>query len=429
MNNMNKIVISLFLILITYSFNSIAEKIDVVWTGFSINADYKDLEKSAYYTNLLLQRYKSSQNIIDATLLSELNLNKFNNINIFSGTQQLSVETSKIALSVFLDQELFEEFKLPDDDCKKINLTECYIYSINNYYQIIFFDFSKMTFIKAIPFQNIFISDPLAKLNESQKVDLLELSYQNSNWLNGGSNIQSDNKNKTSFIEILNNTEINTYYDSYVGINPNKNGFSLNKEQIKDFVPDYIYENIHLLKRHVANTFLGELALKNNIVIVPYFEGVAIGNKIRGKYADREEAYEITIPEPDFFIDIEIRGFVKKKFKEDENVKGLTWYVYGAGINLKFYEPLLNKVYLDIKMTKADYKKIPDILNLNKTNEFVNIINLTYKPLAIEFSEITNKEISNNERINWLKKITKNSTNIDDIVVFSEFLDRIKSTQ
>ena len=48
-------------------------------------------------------------------------------------------------------------------------------------------------------------------------------------------------------------------------------------------------------------TPLGELALKNNIVIVPYFEGVAIGNKIRGKYADREEAYEIIIPEPDFY--------------------------------------------------------------------------------------------------------------------------------
>tara|TARA_B100001057_G_C22843513_1_gene948077 strand:- start:1307 stop:2587 length:1281 start_codon:yes stop_codon:yes gene_type:complete len=426
---MKKIALTLFLILTINSFSVLAEKINVIWTGFSINADYKDLEKSAYYTNLLLQRYQSNQNIIDATLLSQLILNNFNNINIMIGTQQLSEATSKFALSVFLDQELFEEFKLPDDDCKKINLPECYIYSINNYYQIIFFDFSKMTFIKAIPFQNIFISDPLAKLDESQKVDLLELSYQKGKWLNGGSNIQSDEKSENSFIEILNNAKINTYYDSYVGINPNENGFNLNKEKIKDFIPDYIYENIHLLKRHVANTFLGELALKNNIVIVPYFEGVAIGNKIRGKYADREEAYEITIPEPDFFIDVEIRGFVKKKFKVDENVKGLTWYVYGAGINLKFYEPFLNKVYLDIKMTKADYKKIPDILNLNKTNEFVNIINLTYKPLAIEFSEITSKEISSNERIDWLKKITKDSTNIDDIVVFSEFLDRIKSTE
>ena len=425
---MSKLIL-LTLFLVFYSHNSIAKKIDVVWTGFSINADYKDLEKSAYYTNLLLQRYKSNQNIIDATLLSELNLNNFNNINIMTGTQQLSDQTSQIALSVFLDQELFEEFRLPDEDCKKINLPECYIYSINNYYQIIFFDFSKMTFIKAIPFQNIFISDPLAKLDDAQKVDLLELSYQKGDWLNGGSNIQSINKSETSFVEILNKTEINTFYETYVGINPNKKGFILNKEKIKEFVPNYIYENIHLLKRHVANTFLGELALKNNIVIVPYFEGVAIGNKIRGKYADREDAYEITIPEPDFYIDMEIRGFVKKKFKEDENIKGLTWYIYGAGINLKFYEPLLNKVYLDIKMTKADYKKIPDILILNKTNEFVNIINLTYKPLAMEFSEIVDKEKNTQDKINWLKKITKNSTNIDDIVVFSEFLDRIKTTQ
>ena len=129
---MIKIIISLFLIFIISSFDGFAKKIDVVWTGFSINADYKDLKKSAYYTNLLLQRYKTNQNIIDATLISELNLNNFKNINIMTGTQQLSSETSKIALSVFLDQELFEEFKLPDDDCKKINLPECYIYSINN---------------------------------------------------------------------------------------------------------------------------------------------------------------------------------------------------------------------------------------------------------------------------------------------------------
>ena len=83
------------------------------------------------------------------------------------------------------------------------------------------------------------------------------------------------------------------------------------------------------------------------------------------------------------------------KFKEDENVKDLTWYIYGSGINLKFYEPLLNTVYLDIQMTKADFKKIPNILNLNKTNEFINIINLTYRPLAIEFSDIVNNGKNN----------------------------------
>ena len=38
--------ILLILLLIFYSQNSIAKKIDVVFAGFSINADYKDLEKS-----------------------------------------------------------------------------------------------------------------------------------------------------------------------------------------------------------------------------------------------------------------------------------------------------------------------------------------------------------------------------------------------
>ena len=426
---MFKLIFLLCLPILFYSQNSVANKVDVVWTGFSINADYKDLEISAYYTNKLLKRYSSTQNIIDKTLKNEINLNNFNHINVLTGTEQLSDETSKIAMSVFLDQELFEEFRLPDEDCKKINLPECYIYSFNNYYQIIFFDFEKMTFLKAVPFQNIIISDPLGKLNDDQKVDLLETFYANSNWLEGFSNNQSNNENIMSFIDILKNIKINQFYDTYIGVNPNENGFSINKDKVKDLIPDYIFENIHLLKRHVANTFLGELALKNNLVIVPYFEGFGIGNKIRGKYANREEAYEITIPEPDFYIDVKIRGFVKKKFKEDENVKDLTWYIYGSGINLKFYEPLLNKVYLDIQMTKADFKKIPNILKLNKTNEFVNIINLTYRPLAIEFSDIVNNGKNNKDMNDWLKKITKNSSNINDIVEFRKFVDRIKSTQ
>ena len=58
-------------------------------------------------------------------------------------------------------------------------------------------------------------------------------------------------------------------------------------------------------------------------------------------------------------------------------------------------------------MTKADFKKIPDILNLNKTNEYINIINLTYKPLAIEFSNIIKSDFKNKEDQEWLKKITK----------------------
>jgi hypothetical protein len=422
-------VIIAFCFIIFFSNNILANKTDVVLTGFSINSDYKDLERSAYYTNKLLNKYSGRQNIIDQTLQKEVRSNNFNHINILEDSSLISNETSKIAMSVFLDQELFEEFKLPEEDCKKIKITNCYIYNINNYFQIIFFDFDKMTFLKAIPFQSIYISDPSPKLDDDQIVDLFIKSYEDGKWLKDPASNQVVKNNNDTFISIMKDIKINEFYDFYIGVNPSPGGFLLNEEKVINLIPDSFSNNLHLLKRNVANTFLGELALKHNLVVVPYFEGVGIGNKIRGKYADQSEAFLLQIPEPTYFIDFNLRGFVKQKYKKDAKVKGLTWYVYGAGINLRFYEPLLNKEYLHIKMTKADFKKIPDILMLNKTNEYINIINLTYKPLAIEFSNIINSDFKNNEDLEWLKKITKNETNKKEILEFKNFVDKLASVK
>jgi len=422
-------ILLLFYFVIFFSNFALASKVDVILTGFSINADYKDLEKSAYYTNKLLNRYTGKQNIIDETLQKEIRSNTFNYINILEDYKLLSNETSKIAMSVFLDQELFEEFKLPEEDCKKINIPECYIYNINNYYQIIFFDFDKMTFLKAIPFQSIYISDPSPKLNDDQIVNLFLQSYEEGKWLKDPSSHQVLKNNNDTFINIMKDIKINEYYDFYIGVNPSENGFIINQQKVVDLIPETFNKNIHLLKRHIANTFLGELALKHNLLVVPYFEGVGVGNKIRGKYVDQSEAFLLQIPEPTYFIDFNLRGFVKQKYKEDSKVKGLSWYIYGAGINLRFYEPLLNKEYLNIKMTKADFKKIPDILILNKTNEYINIINLTFKPLAIEFSNIINSDFKKKEDLEWLKKITKNQTNKNEILEFKKFVDKLSYTK
>jgi len=416
-------------LILFFSNQVVANKTDVVLAGFSINADYRDLDRSAYYTNKLLNKYNGKQNIIDQTLQQEIRSNSFNNINILEDSSLISNETSKIAMSVFLDQELFEEFKLPEEDCKKIKISNCYIYNINNYFQIIFFDFDSMTFLKAIPFQSIYISDPSPKLDDDQIVNLFIKSYEEGKWLKEPSSDQVLKNNSDSFISIMKDISINEYYDFYIGVNPSENGFIVNEEKVVNLIPDSFNGNIHLLKRNVANTFLGELALKHDLVIVPYFEGVGVGNKIRGKYADQSEAFLLQIPEPTYYIDFTIRGFVKQKYKKDAQVKGLTWYVYGAGINLRFYEPLLNKEYLSIEMTKADFKKIPDILNLNKTNEYINIINLTYKPLAIEFSNIIKSDFKNKEDLEWLKKITKDKTNKKEILEFRKFVDRLASTK
>ena len=210
---MKKLVILLFIFFITYSLNVFAEKINVVWTGFSINTDYRDLDRSAYYTNKLLNKYNGKQNIIDQTLQKEIRSNTFDNINFLEESSLISNETSKIAMSVFLDQELFEEFKLPEEDCKKIKISNCHI---NNYFQIIFFDFNSMTFLKAIPFQSIYISDPLPKLDDDQIVNLFIKSYEEGKWLKETSSDKVLKNDSDSFISIMKDITINEYYDFYI---------------------------------------------------------------------------------------------------------------------------------------------------------------------------------------------------------------------
>ena len=406
-----------FFTLVFFSGYLYGEKIDVVYAGFALSADFSDLKTVAKYTNKIIEKAKNdgTQNIIDKSLIEITKKLDLNHINLSYGL--ITEKTSKIAMSVFLDQEILEEFILPIQDCKKINLKDCYIYRINNQYQIIFFDFKQMTFIKAVPFEGIYISPPSSKLDEKGKTKLFEDSYKNGNWLLPPA-VDQEKKSKITdriFSKVLPVTEVKTFYENYLGVNPSEDGFKINIDKISKLTPPKIIENIHLLKRQVANYFLAEIALKHNVPIVPYYEGVGVGGTLKAKYANRNEVFNLKIPEPTYYVDFFIRGFVKKKFKKDANVENLTWWIYGAGINLKFYEPLLNKEFLNIAMTKADYKKIPNIMKLNSVNEFVNIYQLTLKPLSEEFSNIIGSDFKNKNDIEWLKTITKNKTNPENV--------------
>jgi hypothetical protein len=418
-----------FFTLVFFSSYLYGEKIDVVYAGFALSADFSDLNTVVKYTNKIIEKAKNdgTQNIIDKSLIEITKKLDLNYINLSYGL--ITEETSKIAMSVFLDQEILEEFTLPIQDCKKIKLKDCYIYRINNQYQIIFFDFKQMTFIKAVPFEGIYISPPSSKLDEKGKIKLFEDSYKNGNWLLPPA-VDQEKKSKITdriFSKVLPTTEVKRFYENYLGVNPSEDGFKINIDKISKLTPPKIIENIHLLKRQVANYFLAEIALKHNVPIVPYYEGVGVGGTLKAKYANRNEVFNLKIPEPTYYVDFLIRGFIKKKFKNDANVENLTWWIYGAGINLKFYEPLLNKEFLNIAMTKADYKKIPNIMKLNSVNEFVNIYQLTLKPLSEEFSNIIGSDFKKKNDIEWLKKITKNRTDPENIKKLHELFVRLSA--
>ena len=419
-----------FFIFCLFSGHLCAEKTKVVYAGFALSAEFSDLNTIAKYTNKIIEKAKNdgTQNIIDKSLIEVTKKLELHHINL--SYNLISEETSKIAMSVFLDQEILEEFALPIQDCKKINLDDCYIYRINNQYQIIFFDFKKMTFIKAVPFEGIYISPPSPKLDEKGKIKLFEESYANGNWLLPP-NVNQEVKTRSAkriYSEIFPLIEVKTFYENYLGVNPSEEGFKINVDKISSLTPAHILENIHLLKRQVANYFLAEIALKHNVPIVPYYEGVGVGGTLRAKYANKNEVYNLKIPDPTYYVDFLIRGFLKKEFKKDANVEDLTWWIYGSGINLKIYEPLLNKEFLNIAMTKANYKKIPDIMKLNSENEFVNIYQLTLKPLSEEFADIIGSDFKNKKDKEWLKNTTKNKTKPKDIKKLQKLFARLSAS-
>ena len=56
------------------------------------------------------------------------------------------------------------------------------------------------------------------------------------------------------------------------------------------------------------------------------------------------DVVNLVIPDPDYVVDVSLRGFSKSKGKESSG--GESW-IYGTYVNIKFLQPALDKIYLD----------------------------------------------------------------------------------
>ena len=67
------------------------------------------------------------------------------------------------------------------------------------------------------------------------------------------------------------------------------------------------------------------------------------------------EVFHLKIPDPQFAIQLTIRGF--KKVYVDEKVSGSSW-VYGAFAHVSITQPLLNKSYFDENVKNGVNEKL-----------------------------------------------------------------------
>jgi hypothetical protein len=101
-------------------------------------------------------------------------------------------------------------------------------------------------------------------------------------------------------------------------------------------------------RTEVAQELEYSLASKQNVALLPYTEGQAIGAKMAGRFVNGD-SYMLALPKPDFTIDLKVQPFQTRHAE----TAATDQYAFGAFVNLRVEQPDLQKTYLD-----ADFRNV-----------------------------------------------------------------------
>jgi len=312
---MNKV----FFILVTLYISSISiaatAKNNVIFGGFSFGSIIPEetISNSIFIENggllfinrLLVEKTKEISNesfSIDFELLKD----------------EVGEEDQNIIV-LALDNEYINDVSIPGD-----NLTRTDI--ILNF-QIIFFNAKNNFLTASIPLEISKNISSAEKLNNSQIKSELKKMYQN--------------EVLKYYYDLLNNFTLKSKFKNRIGIT-NVNFENNAKENFKKYLND---KDI-FLKNKFAKSLSSFIAFNNDIAIVPYSQD-RTSNTLMLRFENTQR--EIKLPDPDYHIDLTIRGFKNVLFKEgniDEQ------WIYGSFVNIKIIQPDNPDDSLKIKMNE-----------------------------------------------------------------------------
>ncbi len=177
-------------------------------------------------------------------------------------------------------------------------------------------------------------------------------------------------------------------------------------------------EYISAIKYKLANlvtAYTSHLTYNNQFLVLPHSKEQSIAN-VQNRFSNTKNL-NIGLPEPDFVIDVLIKGVLKKKINEDEDEAN---FMYALGINYKILEPYSGTVIFDEDF--KHFKKIQFAKNLqngsiNQTeeNDF-----FYYNQLLGELSgDITKNlliEKLGKENKNWIKRHVNDKKNYQKVI-------------
>ena len=350
------------------------EKIKVFYSGFSFSNNYDSNKMFTQYTKKIVNNINPEDklDIISNNLLKEIKKANFQNINL--DLENLldfrKYPDNAIVMSVVMQHEEFSQ--------EYSNSLKKFSGFYDSYFQILFYDFSDKSLIASIPFEFEIPMLSNEKFDEAEVLKRIKEFY-------------LKDKPFQELIKIINQFNIKRKYDLRIGVTNVKI-----HERALNHMPKNTKKHLSSMKNLIAQTFSKRLSQNHNVAIVPYAEGQSIGKAMKLRFVQSDEIYDIKIPNPDYHIAIEIKGF-KKLLGQASAVEDL--YLYGSFANIEIYQPDLNKYYFNESLRGVTRVKIPKgQVDLNDWRKY-------YYNLEILFDNFSKNIIKQNQK--WMKEASK----------------------
>ncbi|MDA9744504.1 hypothetical protein N9U84_01990 [Candidatus Pelagibacter sp.] len=364
----------------------------IFYSGFSFSNLYESNSTLVSYSSELIKEIDNQNglNIISSTLLNTINNSNFLNIDL--DTENLlnfdKYPDNAVVMSVALQHEEFtQEYNYN---------SKTYVGFYDAYFQILFYDFSNKNLIASIPYDFEIQILSNEKLNKNQIQSRIKDFYLN-------------DKPFDVLEQKINQFSIKQKYDRRIGVT------NVNiEDRAFEEMPADLKKYQNSIKNLIAQTFSKRLSMHHNIAIVPYMEGQSIGNVMKLRFVQTDEVYSIQLPDPDYHINLNLKGF-KKVLAKTSDVEDL--FLYGSFLDLKILQPDLNKVYFDHSLRGVTKIKIP------KGQTEINDWRKYYYNMEILFDNFSKNIIKQDKK--WLKETTKNNIK-KDLKNLKQLIDKVK---
>ena len=384
----------LFLFIFFFPTVLFAKKIEVNYAGFSYLGNNESQFSGMPLTTLLTKEKKGNQNTVDFAITDKLKKTNPKNFNINFSLADLE-KGNNIMMSIGISKEIFSE--------EYNSYTKAYNNSIGLFLQIYFYDFKEKKLIAAVPIYGEvnFISEK--KADNNIKLKNLRDFYEDQLIGENGEKIGITQKIK----EVIENFELKEKYRNRIGVT---------KVDIEERAKSEIPSNINLdeLKNETAQSLSSKLSLYQGVSIVPFIEGVAIGGTMKARIVQSSEIYNISLPKPDFFIELGISNF-RKGIAETSDVSDI--WQYGSAVNIKIYEPDLNKIYLNDRLIRVTNVKRAKGTEINHWGKFYYNNQILLEELAIN--------ISKQDR-NWISASSEKREFSDQLNEVNKLLEKVR---